>query len=77
MTKKKRGLGYEWSDARLADRDHVFASLRRIYPRGAAWRWMEVPHEAFGGKSAYSLILSGRTGEVLAEVDRLATGAYV
>ena len=66
----------EWTDARLDERDRMVASLRRFYSQRDAYRWLQAPHHALGGRSPNGLILQDAAAEVWAEIDRLATGAY-
>ena len=75
MSNKEIGGG--WTEKTLDELRRIQASLRRWYTVPQTEGWCRLPHKAFDGRSAISLIQSGRADEVWAEIDRLASSAHV
>lgn len=58
------------------DRWTVRMALSRVYRPQGVEIWMRSRHPAFGGLTAEQMIQGGMTDDVLAEIDRLSTGAF-
>jgi hypothetical protein len=59
-----------------AETVRIREALAEVYRPDGVDLWMTAPHRSFGGLSATEMIERGRTEEVLAEIERLATGAF-
>jgi hypothetical protein len=58
------------------DACRVLIDLLEVYRPEGAEVWMQAAHPAFDGESAWTLIERGDVETVLAEIDRLISGAY-
>lgn len=58
------------------DEQIVRDALAEVYRPEGVEIWMTAPHRSFGGRSATEMIHAGRSEEVLAEIERLTTGAF-
>ena len=54
----------------------IRAALAEVYRPEGVEIWMTAPHRSFGGLSAEQMVERGRASEVLAEIERLTTGAF-
>ena len=60
----------------VAGWENWVSALASVYRPDGVELWMRSPHRSFGGLSAEELIARGRADEVLAEIERLTTGAF-
>lgn len=63
--------------ARVMTLEWLVTQLAEFYPPQDARQWLLSPHELLGGERPYDRIEHGRTDDVLALIEQLATGAYV
>lgn len=50
--------------------------LEKVYTPEGCDIWLDAEHEQFGGKTVSQMLSLGRGQEVLAAIDRLASGAF-
>lgn len=60
----------------MADTDRIREALAEVYTDQGVEVWMRAPHKQWGGLTVDEMIAAERTDEVLAVIDRLASGVF-
>ncbi|WP_330083183.1 antitoxin Xre/MbcA/ParS toxin-binding domain-containing protein [Methylocystis iwaonis] len=74
--RRKSGGGLK-AQSVTAESRHVVHRLAYFYTPEETRLWLHTPHPMLKSERAIALVNAGRTQEVLAVIDALASGAYV